>query len=408
MEGSIFSNRVILSIGLLLASTAYILYTGIIINHVKFGPGNSAEGMNLNIFTDKITTAMTISHVLTKEKRKISTSSCPDWSTSPLKMNLNGYFYGTEEFYKKSTCSDIATSRGPHQHVVSFSFYGNVKNRRGYFKGIEENAKLVKKYYPNWTMRLYHDIKPIDIKQDSNKIFSAYNESIPTNHSTSNEKLGANMENKNGSIHETLHEILCHLMHAHSNLDLCYVGNIPSLGNLLGSQGNMWRFLPMADPLVDVFISRDLDSRPSEREVAAVNDWLNSNLTFHIMRDHPFHTPKILAGMWGAVVYPKREELFNLTLTMMAKGRKAKSKGLDQIVLKEVLWPAAKESLKQHDSYHCKIFGKDRKVDAWPSRRNINEPYNFVGARIGVDVRPMQKACPLQCRPPKAKHWVYC
>lgn len=46
--------------------------------------------------------------------------------------------------------------------------------------------------------------------------------------------------------------------------------------------------------------------------------------------------------MWGAVVYRKREELFNLTLTMMAMGRKAKSKGLDQEVLKEVLWPAAK------------------------------------------------------------------
>lgn len=32
-----------------------------------------------------------------------------------------------------STCSEVATHRGPHQKVISFSFYGNPKNRRDYF-----------------------------------------------------------------------------------------------------------------------------------------------------------------------------------------------------------------------------------------------------------------------------------
>jgi len=35
----------------------------------------------------------------------------------------------------------------------------------------------------------------------------------------------------------------------------------------------VWRFAPMADPLVSEWHSRDLDSSISAREVAAVIDW---------------------------------------------------------------------------------------------------------------------------------------
>ena len=36
-----------------------------------------------------------------------------------------------------------------------------------------------------------------------------------------------------------------------------------------------------------------------QREQAAVQEWLDSNLTFHVMRDSPHHSTAILAGMWG-------------------------------------------------------------------------------------------------------------
>ena len=39
--------------------------------------------------------------------------------------------------------------------------------------------------------------------------------------------------------------------------------------------GKLWRFSPMADPLVAEFHSRDLDSRPTGREWAAVEEWLH-------------------------------------------------------------------------------------------------------------------------------------
>ena len=56
---------------------------------------------------------------------------------------------------------------------------------------------------------------------------------------------------------------------------------------------------------MDIFVSRDLDCRPSLRETAAVKEWLDSNMTFHIMRDHPLHRMKVPAGMWGIKLHQK-------------------------------------------------------------------------------------------------------
>ena len=71
-------------------------------------------------------------------------------------------------------------------------------------------------------------------------------------------------------------------------------------GDISSHFGMIWRFATMADPLVVEWHSRDLDSLPNPREVAAVNDWLrDSNQTFQIMRDHPLHNSKILGGAFG-------------------------------------------------------------------------------------------------------------
>ena len=72
------------------------------------------------------------------------------------------------------------------------------------------------------------------------------------------------------------------------------------LGDLSSLFGMLWRFLPVLDPSVDVMVSRDLDSRLTTREQAAVEEWLNTGLAFHVMRDNPQHGTEILGGMWGA------------------------------------------------------------------------------------------------------------
>ena len=45
---------------------------------------------------------------------------------------------------------------------------------------------------------------------------------------------------------------------------------------------------------------RDLDSRLSFREKMAVDEWVESGLRFHVMRDHPSHSMwPMSGGMWG-------------------------------------------------------------------------------------------------------------
>jgi hypothetical protein len=96
---------------------------------------------------------------------------------------------------------------------------------------------------------------------------------------------------------------LCHIYCANREiLDLCSVHDLhsPVSGQpLLPKFGMMWRFTPMADPTVSEWHCRDLDSRVSEREWAAVKDWKESNKTFHVMRDHTHHATTMLGGMFG-------------------------------------------------------------------------------------------------------------
>ena len=57
-----------------------------------------------------------------------------------------------------------------------------------------------------------------------------------------------------------------------------------------------------------MFGSRDVDSYLMPREKAAVDEWTEKEEQFHIMRDGPFHTSTILAGLWGGNNYLDMEK----------------------------------------------------------------------------------------------------
>lgn len=60
-----------------------------------------------------------------------------------------------------------------------------------------------------------------------------------------------------------------------------------------------WRYAALKDHTYDYMMFRDTDSRPYEREFYAIRDWLRSDKSCHLMRDHPFHAVPILAGLFG-------------------------------------------------------------------------------------------------------------
>ena len=61
---------------------------------------------------------------------------------------------------------------------------------------------------------------------------------------------------------------------------------------------------------VDVFASRDVDSRFSFRESSAVKEWREkSKKPIHVMRDHLRHQMVMLAGAWDADLTRKRSRI---------------------------------------------------------------------------------------------------
>jgi hypothetical protein len=137
--------------------------------------------------------------------------------------------------------------------------------------------------------------------------------------------------------------------------------------------GLFHRFYPAADPTVERFISRDTDSRFTTREVCAVNEWIESGLPFHIMRDHRHHDIQILGGMWGCVggFIPNIINLIN-------EWPEHDKKGTDQFFLRKEIWPLAK---------NCHIAHDDRKTFTGTELPFKNKTCEY-GEHVGAIVQP--------------------
>lgn len=67
----------------------------------------------------------------------------------------------------------------------------------------------------------------------------------------------------------------------------------------------LWAYFVADDTDVDRFVVRNSDTRPSDREAAALDDWLQTNWTvksLYCIRDHPLHAAQSLVpGLVGGV-----------------------------------------------------------------------------------------------------------
>jgi len=114
---------------------------------------------------------------------------------------------------------------------------------------------------------------------------------------------------------------------------------------------SLYRLAPVADCQVSRVIFRDCDSRLSEREKLAVDEWEISDLNFHIMRDHPFHgSHPMLAGMFGCKTgfMPDIEDKIRNILT-------GESYHTDQDFISTEIWPLAVKSNLTHDEFFQNI-----------------------------------------------------
>jgi len=110
------------------------------------------------------------------------------------------------------------------------------------------------------------------------------------------------------------------------------------------------RFLPMSEPGVEFMLSRDTDSRLAERELHAVNAWLDSDKAAHIMRDHPHHSGyPIMGGMFGM-----RENVIDNVTQLLERMEGAPAYNYDQAFLAHHIWPVIKHDCLVHDEFFDK------------------------------------------------------
>jgi len=113
-------------------------------------------------------------------------------------------------------------------------------------------------------------------------------------------------------------------------------------------QGMFWRFRAVNLVNCNRVIFRDTDSRVTLREAKAVDVWLSSGKSFHIMRDHPAHNAPIQGGMWG-VQGLNGLKLVSSKLALANENRD--EWGIDQQFLAKEVYPFAKSDACVHDEF---------------------------------------------------------
>lgn len=188
------------------------------------------------------------------------------------------------------TPQQVAGNKKP---VIAFSLWGN--NPR-YLRGAVDNLLAAPAVYPGWVLRFYID------------------DTVPAAARHALEELGADIR-------------------------------LQPPGQSL-RQRLTWRFKVADDKEAGYFLVRDADSLIGMREKRAVDEWMNSDRWFHVMRDWWTHTDLVLAGMWGGVagVLPSLEK-------MIARYQPASvaTPNIDQWFLRDELWACIRQSCMVHD-----------------------------------------------------------
>jgi protein O-GlcNAc transferase len=200
---------------------------------------------------------------------------------------------------------------------ITFSLWGN---KPLYCRGAIKNAELATQIYPDWICKFY------------------CGESVDTS---------------------CVKEL--------SQMENCEV-------NMMGEDGSwksmFWRF--SAADSDDVIISRDVDSRLNDRERVAVEEWLNSDKDFHIMRDHPWgHRHIILGGMWGA-----RNGILR-GVNKMIEGYHSHPDFIDdymvdQNFLRDYIYPSVSTKSMVHDPFFDKTPFPTKRV----GRQFVGQPFD--------------------------------
>jgi hypothetical protein len=123
------------------------------------------------------------------------------------------------------------------------------------------------------------------------------------------------------------------------------------------THGVFWRFEPLFESDENVVIVRDADSRITLRERRAVLEWYFSEKKFHTIVDHDSHFQfPIMAGLFGN----KGRLSHNLYETMAQLSQAPAYYTIDQVYLRDHVFPVMRNSMLVHSFYKNAWFGQTR------------------------------------------------
>lgn len=159
--------------------------------------------------------------------------------------------------HEKITCDLYnVLKRGKNQRAISYSLYGTNKN---YYERLDLVLEQIRVKYKNYTARVYYDKT---VNETVRCYFECkYRDVVDfCNVNRFSTSLIDQLE-----VDEKTNTVVV-------NDDLSYMHKM------------MWRFIPIGDSFLDVFMSRDTDSFIIDRELDSVKEWLASTNIAHIMR----------------------------------------------------------------------------------------------------------------------------
>jgi hypothetical protein len=139
------------------------------------------------------------------------------------------------------------------------------------------------------------------------------------------------------------------------------------------SKPMMWRFKAIDDPSCEAMMPRDTDTRFYLREKFAIQEWLESGKTFHIMRDCPHHWERIMGGMFGT-----RRIKWSWSEKMTLWPQRG-DRDYDQAFLKDVIYPLMKDDMIVHDSF----YNYEEGARKFPI--DFDPEFHFVGEYVFED-----------------------
>lgn len=182
--------------------------------------------------------------------------------------------------------------------IISMSVWGNDPR---YIIGAKRQVELAEKYYPDWKVRIYTD-DPF------------------------------NLDDLRGKV------------------DMRKISD--------GTYGMFWRFLPMFESEDNIVMVRDSDSRITVREAKCVEEWLNSDKSFHTFKDHDAHYEFPIIGCAFGYKGAFDNDTLRIMINFMNQHKYYLS---DQYFLRDYIWPLIKDDTLLHSMTEDGWFAETRK-----------------------------------------------